>query len=106
MALGPAAPLLLFVEVVATDGAVTERRRQRLIDVAEAGGFDAHRVAFLSAYADRDTPGYSKTYRHLAWGSFAWFASEPDKLVMLRDGETPLHRLLLPHGAEGPAQPG
>jgi hypothetical protein len=93
--LGPDDPLLLFVEVVATDGAVTDRRRQSLTDIAEGGGFDARRIAFLTAYADRDAPGYSKTYRSLAWGTFAWFASEPDKLLVLRDGEVALERLLL-----------
>jgi hypothetical protein len=94
--LGPADPLILFVEVVATDGPISERRRQTLLGIAEAGGFDVHRLAFLSAFADRDAPGYRKTYRSLAWGSCAWFASEPDKLLMLRDGAIALERLLMP----------
>jgi hypothetical protein len=93
--LGPADPLILFVEIVATDGPITERRRQTLVAIAEAGGFDACRVAFLSAFADRDAPGYRKTYRSLAWGSFAWFASEPDKLLVLRDGGIELERLVM-----------
>ena len=92
--LGQQDPLLLFVEIVATDGPITERRKQTLIRIAAAGGFDASRMAFLSAFADRDAPGYRKTYRNLAWGSFAWFASEPDKLLILRDGEVELERLL------------
>lgn len=56
--LGPTEPLLIFVEVVATDGPVSERRRRRLLDIAEADGFDPRRVAFLTAFADRDAPGY------------------------------------------------
>ncbi|WP_295884124.1 BsuBI/PstI family type II restriction endonuclease [uncultured Thiohalocapsa sp.] len=92
--LGPADPLLLFVEVVATDGPISERRRLSLTELAANGGFDASRVACLSAYADRDAPGYRKTYRHLAWGSFAWFASEPDKLLILREGVVELDALL------------
>ena len=92
--LGPTEPLLIFVEVVATDGPVSERRRRSLLDIAEADGFDPRRVAFLTAFADRDAPGYQKTYRNLAWGSFAWFASEPDKLMVLHDGDVELVRLL------------
>lgn len=92
--LGPADPLLLFVEVVATDGPISERRRRSLVEIAETGGFDPARLAFLTAFADRDAPGYRKTYRSLAWSSFAWFASEPDKLLVLHDGEVELARLL------------
>jgi hypothetical protein len=43
-------------------------------------------VAFVTAYLDRDSPGFKKTVSALAWGSFAWFASEPDQIVILRDG--------------------
>lgn len=80
--------------VVATDGPITERRRRTLPKLAEDGGFDACQLAFLSAFADRESADYRKTYRHLAWSSLAWFASGPDKQVLLRDGEIKLDRLL------------
>jgi hypothetical protein len=101
--IAPDDPLLIFVEVVATDGPINERRRRNLIAVAEAGGFSPARVAFLSAFADRDAPGYRKTYRHLAWDTFAWFVSEPDKLIALRDGEIEINELLRPRADPPPS---
>jgi hypothetical protein len=92
--LGAPDTLLLFVEVVATDGPISERRRRTLGELAEDGGFEPRQLAFLTAFADRDAPGYRKTYRSLAWGSLVWFASEPDKLMVLQDGEVELDRLL------------
>lgn len=85
--LGPREPLIVFVEVVATDGAVTERRRQAIHALTDAAGFDRKQVAFLTAYQDRQSAGFKKTVSQLAWGSFAWFVSEPEKLLLLSDGE-------------------
>ena len=82
--LGPQHPLIVFVEVVATDGAVTDRRQSALHALTDAAGFDRKHVAFLSAYSDRQSPGFKKTVAQLAWGSFAWFASEPEHIVQLR----------------------
>ncbi|MGY2289961.1 BsuBI/PstI family type II restriction endonuclease [Pseudomonas sp. SDO528_S397] len=84
--LGPAEPLIVFVEVVATDGAITPRRQDALYAITDKGGFDRSQVAFVTAYADRESTGYKKTMSGLAWGSFAWFMSEPDSLVILRSG--------------------
>jgi hypothetical protein len=86
--LGPQDPLLVFVEVVATDGAITERRRDAIFALTDPAGFDRSQVAFLTAYEDRESGGFKKTISGLAWGSFAWFASEPDALIQLRDGST------------------
>lgn len=84
-------PLLVFVEVVATDGPITERRRDALHLLTDKAGFDRRRVAFLTAYADRDTAALKKTVPSLAWGSFAWFMSEPDKLLGMHDfSKTPV----------------
>ncbi len=79
-------PLIVFVEVVATDGAVTPRRRDALIALTDAAGFRRSQIAFVTAYQDRESAGFKKTVGGLAWGSFAWFASEPDNIVALRDG--------------------
>ncbi|HXH81403.1 MAG TPA: BsuBI/PstI family type II restriction endonuclease [Candidatus Tectomicrobia bacterium] len=95
--LGPREPLLVFVEVVATDGAVTAARRDSLWRIARDAGFAAHQAAFVTAYADRDTIAFRRTAPALAWSSFAWFASEPDKIVVMRDGSqrpAPLEDLL------------
>lgn len=85
--LGPKEPLIVFVEVVATDGAVTPRKQEALYALTDAAGFDRKHVAFLTAYRDRQSAGFKKTVAQLGWGSFAWFASEPDQIMILRDGE-------------------
>ncbi len=78
--------LLVFVEVVATDGAVNDLRKKSLMDMAAKAGFDADNLAFVTAFLDRDHPSFRRCVSTLAWRSFVWFASEPDKLVALYDG--------------------
>lgn len=85
--------LIVFIEVVATDGAITARRQDALFELTDKGGFKRSQVAFVTAYADRESAGFKKTVTGLAWGSFAWFMSEPDKIFMLRDGISPLFSL-------------
>ena len=84
--LGPAEPLIVFVEIVATDGAITPRRQQAIYAMTDAAGFKRSQIAFLTAYQDRESPGFRKTVAQLAWDSFAWFASEPDSIIILRNG--------------------
>jgi hypothetical protein len=79
-------PLFIFVEVVATDGAMHARRKKAIYALTDAAGFPREHVAFLTAYSDRESPGYRKTVSHLAWGTFAWFVAEPGQLVVMRDG--------------------
>jgi hypothetical protein len=81
--LGPAEPLLVFVEVVATDGPISERRKRALEALVAEGGFPPQHVAFVTAYRDRSLAPFKKTVSGLAWGSYAWFASEPDGLIEL-----------------------
>jgi hypothetical protein len=91
--LGPVEPLIVFVEVVATDGAITPRRQEALYAITDKGGFGRSQVAFVTAYADREAAGFKKTVTGLAWGSFAWFMSEPDNLVLLQNGVSRLTSL-------------
>ena len=84
--LGPAEPLLVFVEVVATAGPVSEARQAALMAVATEAGFSEKQVAFLTAYADRDDAAFKASVSELAWCSFAWFMSEPDHIVVLHGG--------------------
>lgn len=82
--LEPEHPLLVFVEVVASDGPINERRKSALEDLARAAGFPVEHVAYVTAYLDRSSAPFKKTVDALAWGSYAWFVSEPDSLVELR----------------------
>lgn len=84
--LGPENPLIVFVEVVATDGPISERRQNALYALTDAAGFKRSQIAFVTAYEDREAPAFRKTVSILAWDSFAWFASEPENLLQLRDG--------------------
>ena len=78
--------LLVFVEVVATDGAMHQRRKEAVLALTDAAGFPREHVAFMTAYQDRESAGFRKTVSHVAWGTFAWFASEPTQLMVFRDG--------------------
>lgn len=80
--LGPAHPLLVFVEVVATDGPVNDVKKAALLQLATEAGFPDEHVAFVTAYLDRSVQPFKKTVDSLAWGTYAWFASEPDHLVV------------------------
>ena len=83
--LGPSDPLIVFVEVVATDGAVTARRKQAFHELTDEAGFDRRQVVGVTAYQDRQSAGFKKTVTQLAWGSFAWFASEPKHIITLHE---------------------
>jgi len=84
--LGPSDPLIVFVEVVATDGPMSQRRQMALYSLTDAAGFDRTQIAFVTAYQDREASGFRKTMSALAWGSFAWFVSEPLNILQLKDG--------------------
>lgn len=95
--------LLVFVEVVATDGPITPARRQALSKIATDAGFPNERVAFVTAYLDRSHAAFKKTVAELDWHSFAWFAAEPEHIVVLHDGASaavPLAALLAPAAEE------
>jgi hypothetical protein len=98
--LGDGAPehfLLVFIEVVATDGPITPGRQEALLGIATDAGFPTERVAFVTAYLDRSHAAFKKTVSELAWRSFAWFAAEPEHIMALYDGATspqPLGELL------------
>ena len=83
--LGPYA-LLVFVEVVATDGLVNEARQTALMRMAADAGFREEQVAFVKAYDDRNAGAFRRSVGRLAWRSFAWFMSEPDHVMELHRG--------------------
>ena len=87
--LGPQHPLLVFVEVVHTDGPVNDARKTALLQISRGAGFPSEHVAFVTAFLDRGGQPFRKTVSSLAWGSYAWFASEPDNLIVFSG--RPLH---------------
>lgn len=92
--LGPAEPILVFVEVVATDGPINESRKNALLKIVGQAGYSQQQIAFLTAYRDKDEGAFRKTISSLAWGSFAWFASEPMNIMALHEGTENENRTL------------
>jgi len=86
--LGPAEPLLIFIEVVATAGEINESRQAALLGMATDAGFREEQVGFVTAYEDRDTQAFKSTVASLTWRSFAWFMAEPDNILVLHRGAT------------------
>jgi hypothetical protein len=90
--------LLVFVEVVTTDGPIHEDRKVELYKLTRAANFDDAHVAFVTAYVDRSSKGYARTYRAVAWNTFIWFASEPENIIALHGsaGTMRLRALMTP----------
>lgn len=91
--IAPEKPLIIFIEVVITDGAITRKRLESLLATATAGGFTKDRVVFVTAFQDRSAPAYKRLSPEIAWGSFIWFASEPDHIVFFADRKIQLNAL-------------
>jgi hypothetical protein len=91
--IGPKHPLLVFAEVVVTDGAITRSRRDALISIAQDAGFPKDRVAFVTAFEDRSSPVFRRLSSELAWGTVAWFASEPEHLLLFMERTLSLESL-------------
>lgn len=79
--------LVIFTEVVATDGPINRERKITLTKLALEAGFSEKNLAFLTAFMDRGGAPFKKAISELAWGSYAWFASEPENIIDLRDGK-------------------
>lgn len=48
-------------------------------------GFPLEHVAFVTVYLDRSAGPFKKTVDSRAWGSCAWFAAEPERLVVFSE---------------------
>lgn len=80
--------LFIFVEIVATDGPINRERKLALSKIAADAGFKNQHLAFLTAFIDRSASPFKKAITELAWGSWAWFVSEPENLIDLRADST------------------
>lgn len=74
----------VFCEVVATDGSMTEARKQAFMNlVGPKSRIPLSRMTFVTAYEDRNAAPFKKNFSQLAYDSFVWFRTEPDLLVHL-----------------------
>jgi len=72
-----------FIEVVHSDGPITELRKQALLKIAADAGIRAEHVRLVTAFDDRAAPAFKKRFSELARGSEVWFRTEPELLVQL-----------------------
>lgn len=84
--LGTEHPIIIFVEIVASDGPVNDRRKQELIGMARAANYSDSDCAYITVFKDRADQTSRKLVPSVAWGTFIWYASEPDEIIFLRKG--------------------
>lgn len=75
--------LVVFVEVVHSDGAITEVRAKALMRIAAEAGIAADSVMLITAFEDRTAAAFKKRVSELAIGSRVWFRCEPYMLMTL-----------------------
>jgi len=66
--LGIPDPLLVFIKVVASDGPISERRKETLYKLIDKAGYHRQHIAFVTAYQDWQVQPFRKTIPELAWG--------------------------------------
>jgi RNAse (barnase) inhibitor barstar len=76
---------LTFVEVVHSDGVITELRKQALLEIGANMGFPKNRVHLVTAFEDRNSDIFRKRFSELGRGTHAWFRSEPHLFLTLKD---------------------
>lgn len=72
-----------FIEVVHSDGPITELRKEALLRIASEANIPPHRVILVTAFEDRSSTAFKKRISELAIGSKIWFRSEPDVLLTI-----------------------
>lgn len=88
-----AQPIFVFIEVVATDGPMTEGRKEAFYSITDKGGYDRSQVIFITAFRDRQSSAFKKAISIVAWNSYVWFQSEPDNMFILKKGNFTLTSL-------------
>lgn len=83
--------IIIFVECVATDGPISNRRKNELISIAKNAGFDENDCTYVTVFKDRSCKESRKLLPSVAWGTFVWYATEPDSLIYLYKGNE--HRI-------------
>ena len=74
---------LYFIEVVHSDGPITELRRKALLQIAKNAGIPERNVEMITAFNDRSAAPVKKRFSELAAGSFAWFRTEPHLIIRI-----------------------
>lgn len=91
--LGTEYPIFVFIEIVASDGPVDEQRKTALLEMLRQAGHGEHQAAFVTAFWDRGGAAYRKASSVIAGNTFVWTATEPEKIIVVRD--TSRHSVVL-----------
>lgn len=92
--LGSRATKLFFVEIVATDGPITESRRREFLQLTERGGYAPKNIVFVSAFSDRNSQALKKRLSAIAVDTLIWCMAEPNLLICMQEsGEMPVSRV-------------
>lgn len=86
--LGRETILIVFVEVVATDGPITETRKKELLTLAHDAGYSGDHITFVSAFEHRNAGALKKRLSGIAVDTTIWCMAEPDLLIWLRQDRT------------------
>jgi len=81
---------LVFAEIVNTDGPIRETRKREFLALAAKAGIRAQDCSFVTVFSHRDSSPFKKAVNALAWGAYAWFMTEPNKLIDLSESTVPL----------------
>ncbi|MFY0992880.1 BsuBI/PstI family type II restriction endonuclease [Halomonas sp. C05BenzN] len=79
--------LIVFVEVVATDGVVTETRKRKLLEMAEKAGFSSSHIAFMTAFEKRDAGPLKKRISGIATDTMVWSMAEPKVIIWIGENQ-------------------
>jgi hypothetical protein len=85
--LGEKHPIIVFVECVASDGPINDRRKQELVQMASSANFKKKDCAYVTVFKDRSDATSRRLVPSIAWGTFIWYASEPNEIIYLRGGK-------------------
>ncbi|MDO9443669.1 MAG: BsuBI/PstI family type II restriction endonuclease [Beijerinckiaceae bacterium] len=77
----PGETLFWIIEAVATDGEISERRKEKLLMWAAEQRIPAHACRFLSAFSSRNAGPAKRRLKDLAVGTYAWYADEPTRVL-------------------------
>lgn len=71
------------IEVVHSDGPITEPRKDSLLDLALSHDIEEKNTFLISAFSDRSSASFKKRFGELAINTSTWFSSEPDVIMSL-----------------------
>lgn len=84
--LGEKQPIIVFIECVASDGPINDRRKMELLELAAKAGYKEKDCVCVPVFRDRSNSVSRKLVPSISWGTFIWYASEPDNIIYLREG--------------------